>query len=141
VFVPASIAAGDPEGTVLGWLHVTDAGADELVMLELSVAGGPIGAPGTGIAVSSQSTFTYPFMSQPIGIAYSTMTGYLYIGNRGNGTVIAVDESTGAEIATFDTGLGADAINGIDVYAAGAGDVVFFTNTAANTLEKFEAAN
>jgi hypothetical protein len=138
VFIPGAVSVGDAEGATIGWLYVTDAGANEVVMLKLTATGGAIGDAATGIAVAQEAVFTPSFISEPVGIAYSDMTGRLYIANRGNGTVSAIGLD-GTEIETYDTGLGADAINGIDVYTGGAADLVFFTNTAANTLEGFEA--
>jgi hypothetical protein len=140
VFIPAPISAGDPAGTLFGTLYVTDAVANELVMLEVRTTGGTVGSPGVGIEVTAQSTFTYAFVSEPVGIAFSNMSDRLYIANRGNGTITAVGLD-GAEIETYDTGLGGDAINGIDVYTGGTGDLVYFTNTAASTLEAFVAVS
>ena len=138
VFIAEPISIGDPEGTTLGWLFVTDAAANEVVKLRLTATGGSVGDAATGIAVSEEGVFTPALISEPVGIAYSNMTNYLYIANRGNGTISAIGLD-GTEIATYDTGLGADALNGIDVYTGGTGDLVYFTNTAGNTVEAFVA--
>ncbi len=130
-FVPASFTNGDPPGTVIGWLFVTDASTHEMAIVELSTTVDTVGASATRIGASIEGTFVYAFASEPVGIAYSAGSDRLYIANRGNGTITAV-QPDGTEIETYDTGLGANALNGIDAVAGLTGDILFLTNTAGN---------
>lgn len=130
-FVPEPIFSGDSPGTVLGRLYVTDASSNELVIVRLTTVGGNIGDATTEFVASIESSFVYEFASEPIGVDYSHGSDRLYLANRGNGTVIAI-RPDGFEIETYDTGLGANALSGVDVWFNGSDDVVFLTNTAGN---------
>jgi len=132
-FVPNStpLQAGGPAGSVLGTLFVTDAAADEVGMVRLTTTGGLVGDSATRVAGQLLQVLTYPFLSEPIGIAYSESSDRLFIANRGNGTIIVI-RPDGTEVATFDTGFGADSLNAIDVMPGGTGNVVFVANTGGN---------
>jgi DNA-binding beta-propeller fold protein YncE len=95
---------------------------------------GPVGEGATRIVPGTTTTVTYPFVFEPIGIAYSAGSGRLYIANRGNGSIIAIDPDA-AVIESYDTGLGGDSLNGIDAIYSGAidSDILFLTNTASTS--------
>ena len=130
-FVPEPFDPAGGTGTIIGWLFVTDAGTDEIKMFPLMTTG-PVGEDATRIIPGTITIFLYTFVSEPVGIAFSAGSNRLYIANRGNGSITAL-ESNGTEIETYDTGLGADALNGIDaIYSAvDAADILFLTNTAS----------
>ena len=132
-FVPEPFDGSGGTGTVIGSLFVTDAGADEITMFPLMTTG-PVGEYATRIVPGAITTLTYPFVYEPIGIAYSAGSGRLYIANRGNGSIIAIAPDT-AEIAAYDTGLGGDSLNGIDAIYSDAidADILFLTNTASTS--------
>lgn len=130
-FIPEPFAGAGGAGTVIGWLFVTDAAEHEVRMFPLMTTGA-VGDNATRIVPGPITTLDYTFASEPVGIAHSAGSGRLYIAHRGNGTITAATED-GAEIVTYDTGLGGDAINGIDaVYSETEGaDILFLTNTAS----------
>jgi hypothetical protein len=129
-FIPEPFNIGDGPGTLIGTLYVTDAAENVVEKVSLTTTG-TVGDPATRISALIVDTFPFAYASEPVGIAYSAGSDSLYIGNRGNGTIIAA-QTDGAEIATYDTGLGGDAINGVDVIFNGTADLVLLTNTAGN---------
>jgi hypothetical protein len=129
-FVPEAFGAGDPVDTPIGTLYVTDATSETVTKVALRTTG-QVGDAATRIAAGIVDTFSFAFASKPAGIAYSAGSNRLYIGNRGNGTIIAA-RPDGIEIMTYETGMGADTISGIDVVAGVGQDTIFFTNTAGN---------
>ena len=136
-FVPplTPIAAGNPEGTPAGWLFVTDSATDQIGVVTLTTTGGAVGDETTRVSGEVVQTLSYPWLSNPVGIAYDPGTDLLYIANRGNGTITVISPD-GVEVATFDTGFGANALNGIDVAPDG---TVYVTNTAGNDDPSAEA--
>jgi hypothetical protein len=130
-FVPEPFDGSGGAGTVIGRLFVTDGAANEVKMFPLMTSG-PVGETATRIVPGAITIFHYTFASGPVGIAYSAGSDRLYIAHRGNGTITAA-ANDGTEIVTYDTGLGGDAINGIDaVYSViEDADILFLTNTSS----------
>jgi hypothetical protein len=138
-FVPplTPIATGNPAGTPAGWLFVTNAATDQIGVVSLTTIGGAVGDEATRVSGEIVQTLSYPWLSNPVGIAYSPGADLLYIANRGNGTITVISPD-GVEVATYDTGFGANALNGIDVAADG---TVYVTNTAGNNDPSADAGS
>lgn len=132
-FVPSAtpIQPDDPAGTLLGWLFVTDAATNQVGVVTLRTSGGAVGDTGTRVTGLIENTFAPAFVSEPVGIAYSPDSDRLYIANRGNGSITAI-RPDGTEVATYDTGFGANALNGIDAASNGTEDILYLTNTSGN---------
>ena len=78
--------------------------------------------------------FTYPLLKNPVGIAYSTQYDTLFVACRDNGLVLEISLD-GVLKNTFDTGLGANALGGIDIGDMGKGDLIFITHTGGDRIE------
>ncbi|MCD4653820.1 Ig-like domain-containing protein, partial [bacterium] len=120
-----------------GFLFITDPVNGNIARVRLKPSG-PVGSPST-VSVEDNASIdhliymSYPLLSNPIGVAYSQEYERLYIACRGNGLVIEITLDGGlTEI--FDTGLGVDALGGIDVGDMGNGDVIIITQTGGDRV-------
>lgn len=128
-------------GTIVpgkGFLFVTDPESGNIARIRLTPSG-PIGHPTTRSIMDTSEPnsfvfFTYPSLKNPVGIAYSRQYDTLFIACRENGFVLEITLD-GVLKNTFDTGLGANALGGIDIGDTGKGDVVFITHTGGDRIQ------
>ena len=121
-----------------GYLFVTDPESGNIARIRL-IPSGPIGHPTTRSVMDTTEPnsfvfFTYPLLKNPVGIAYSTQYDTLFVACRDNGLVLEISLD-GVLKNTFDTGLGANALGGIDIGDMGKGDLIFITHTGGDRIE------
>jgi len=127
-----------------GYVFVADPEAGNIVRVRLAPSG-PIGDPNTIAIPDEQGNdyilyFGYPNLVDPIGLAYSAEHDRIYIACRGNGQILEITPE-GVLTEIFETGLGSDAIGGIDVGDMGSGDVVFLTFTGGERIDTGDGPN
>jgi hypothetical protein len=130
-FVPSEtpLSLGDEEGTLIGHLFVVDRDTNRVAIISLATIGGKVGEAATRIKAELLQNVELLFLSEPVGIAFSPCSNRLFIANRGNGAITAMNPD-GTESLTFDTGFGASTLNGIDVQCTEAEELLFLSNTA-----------
>ncbi|MBN1878904.1 Ig-like domain-containing protein [bacterium] len=133
-FVPLSEDA-DPGS---GYLFITDPEAGNITRVRMKPSG-PVGTSETlsvvdGSGLQSVVCFTYAYLNNPIGIAYSVKYDHLYVACRGNGFVLEITRD-GELKNTYDTGLGVDALGGIDIGEMGDEEVVFLSHTGGERVD------
>jgi hypothetical protein len=115
-----------------GYLFITDPENGNIGRIRLKPSG-PVGHSHTRSVVDTASSnhvvfYSFAQMKNPVGIAYSRQYDTLFVALRGNGLVLEMTRDGKIE-NIFDTGLGTNALGGIDVGDMGNGDVVFITHT------------
>ncbi len=134
-FVPETQNDSTVSGS--GLLFVTDPESGNVTRVRMKPSG-PQGASDTQSVVDTTSlnhvvVYTYSLLNNPVGIAYSPEHDHLFIACRGNGLIYEITLD-GEMVDIFDTGLGSDALGGIDVGNMGNGEVVFITNTGGDRV-------
>lgn len=120
-----------------GYLFITDPEEGNIARVRVKPSG-PVGSPATvsnvdTTAVNHLVYMSYPLLQNPVGIAYSSEYDRLYIACRANGLILEITRD-GDLTEIFDTGLGADALGGIDIGDLGDGDVVIVTSTGGERV-------
>jgi hypothetical protein len=120
-----------------GYLFVTDPESGNIARIRMTPSG-PVGHPFTRSVVDTGTQnslvfFSYPILKNPVGIAYSQERDTVFIACRENGIVLEITLD-GALKNTFDTGLGTNALGGIDIGDMGKGDLVFITHTGGDRI-------
>jgi len=120
-----------------GYLFVTDPVNGNLARIRFAPSG-MVGDPET-VSVEDMGSvnhllyMTYPLLNNPVDLAYSREYDRLYIACRGNGYVMEITLD-GDLTEIFDTGLGSDALGGIDIGDLGNGEVVIITQTGGERI-------
>lgn len=120
-----------------GYLFVTDPESGNIARIRM-IPSGPVGHSATRSVIDTGAQnslvfFTFPTMKNPVGIAYSQKRDTLFVACRENGYILEITLD-GTLKNTFDTGLGTNALGGIDIGDMGKGDLVFITHTGGDRI-------
>ena len=116
-----------------GTLFVTDRGTtDQVLAITFEVVSDELEVSGTIVKVTADDV---DFLSEPIGVALNLDGDGIWVAQRGNGFIHALDFDLNP-VSILDTGLGANSINGLAVVANPAlegfdeeDEVLLLTNT------------
>ncbi len=127
-----------------GLLFVVDSEAGNIARVQMKSTGA-VGEANSVSMPDYQNTdavvyMTFPYLSEPVGIAYSPEHDRLYTACRGNGYILEFDRA-GTMTNVFDTGLGSHGFGGIDVGDMGSGDVIFLTYTGGSRVDRGDGPN
>lgn len=113
---------------------------DTLTMMNLRPSG-IVGQPGTRTAPDPSNTnpttsIYSPYFNLPVGVAYSSYSGTIFIANRGDGTVTECSMA-GEILHIYDTSLGPDMLSSIDIGDTLGGETVLLTVTGGRGINEF----